>query len=153
MKDKSKLDKYLGEFFVQFRVSKKGYEKKKPPKRNTVEAIKSHLKSYILRNNKLDITVESEFPEFKLFWTGYIRTLKKKGLGDTKHNKEIPKGHLVKINELLILLHKVMNGEAFLIDDTKSPPVKTSNPSYVDLLDQLPKKLDEKGKKYIIWQK
>ena len=101
---------------------------------------------HIQRNyEKLDISNETDFPQFALFWKGYIKTLKAKGLGDTVHNKELSKEHLSKINALLVLLHKVMIGKPFIIDETRDPPVKIRNPEYDELLAQIPKKLNENG--------
>ena len=63
----------------------------KPPKRHTAESIRTHLKQYILRNSteNFDITNDVAFPKFTMFWKGYIKTLKSKGEGDTKHNPKI----------------------------------------------------------------
>ena len=39
-----------------------------------------------------------------------------------------------------------MTGSAFLIDNSKDPPVKSLNPAYADLLAKLPKAFNDKGK-------
>ena len=139
------MDENLPKFFHQYRIGKKE-SKKKLPKRNTVEAIRSHLKCYIQRNNNVDISIETDFPKFSLFWKGYIKSLKAKGLGDTKHNPELPKETLVKINDMLVLLHEAMIGNAFLMDETKNPPKKIPNPSYAEILEKITKLYDKKGK-------
>ena len=111
-----------------------------------MEAVRSHLKNHILRNNnKLDFSVEVDFPKFALFWKGFIKELKTKGLGDTVHNKALSKESLTKINELLVLLHQAMIGQPFLVDESQSPPVKTRNPKYDELLKKIPKKFNDKG--------
>ena len=139
------LDDNLPKFFHEYRVSRK--KKKQLPKRNTVEAIRSHLKLRFQRHNEnLDISTEAEFPKFNLFWKGFIKTLKAKGKGDTTHNPELPKEHLQKINELLVLLHEIMIGKSCIIDETKQPPVKTTNKSYSKLLEKVPEMYDKKGK-------
>ena len=141
----------LPHFFHEYRVRKRNNkvnrpDKKKLPKRNTVESVRSHLKLYILRNSKLkfDITKDMDFPKFGEFWKGYIKTLKAKGYGDTKHNPEISHEHLQKINEFLVIMHKVIIGKPFLLDETKDPPTKTLNPEYAELLKQIPKVYDKK---------
>ena len=113
----------------------------KPPKRKTADCIRSHLKAYILRNSEAnyDITNDVDFPSFALFWKGYIKTLKSKGYGDTIHNPELSAEHLQKINEFLVVMHKVIIGNPFLLDETKDPPVKSLNPEYTKLLELIPK--------------
>ena len=172
VKDKSLLDDLLCNFFLQYRTINRKTKKKQLPKNNTVVAVRSHLKNYMLRNNdKLDISIETDFPRFSLFWKGFVKELKSKGnilnkifamleikktqifyckitgLGDTTHNKALPKEHLTKINELLVLIHQIMIGQPFLIDESREPPVKTRNPKFDDLLRKFPKVLNENGKK------
>ena len=59
---------------------------------NFIIPIINWISFVFLRNhNKLDITIETDFPKFAVFWKGYLKTLKAKGNGDTTHNPEIPK--------------------------------------------------------------
>ena len=105
-----------------------------------MDSIKSFLKGHILKSKaRLNITDSNDFPEFCTFYGGYRKVLKSKGNGDTTHNPELPKTHLQSIDQLLILLHKAMIGNAFIIDETQTPPVKTLNPEYQDLLKKIPK--------------
>ena len=123
----------------------------KPPKRHTAESIRTHLKQYILRNSteNFDITNEVAFPKFTMFWKGYIKTLKSKGEGDTKHNPKISNEDKQKIYEFLVLMHKVMVGKPFLMDETKDPPAIVPNPEYAKLLEEMPKAYNDKGNKII----
>ena len=147
VEDKSTMDQLLCDFFVQYRTINRKTKKKQLPKRKTMEAVRSHLKNHILRNNnKLDFSVEVDFPKFALFWKGFIKELKTKGLGDTVHNKALSKESLTKINELLVLLHQAMIGQPFLVDESQDPPVKSRNPKYDGLLKKIPKVKNEKGK-------
>ena len=112
-------------------------KKKKPPRKNSVDNFKSFLKNRILKDskNKIDITNEIQFPEFAIFWKGYIKELKRKGLADTKHNQEIPPETHEKINELLVILFQLMTKSA---DDDE----------YKELLKKVPKSYyDEKAKR------
>ena len=145
VKDLPLLDDLLCQFFLQYRTTNRKTKKRQLPRGNTVDAVKSHLKNHMRRNNnKLDISIEPDFPKFSIFWKGYRKELKSKGLADTLHNKALPKEHLVKINELLVVLHQIMIGQPFLIDESQEIPVKTRNPKFDELLNKIPKTLNEK---------
>ena len=131
-------------FFHQYRVKRRRGEDKGKiglPMQNSVDCAKRHLKSHIQRNcpGNFDITNEVDFPVFTRFWKGYKPTLKSKGLGDTRNNPSLPKRHRIEINKLLVLLHQVMIGDPFMLDKSKSPPVRITNPEYTDLLKKVPK--------------
>jgi hypothetical protein len=43
-----------------------------------------------------------------MFWSGYLKELKNLGRNDVTHNEEIPRSSIIKINEILAVLLKLM---------------------------------------------
>ena len=61
-----------------------------------------------------------------MFWSGYLKELKNLGRNDVTHNKEIPRSSVIKINENLALLLKLMQCD------------KNDRVKYNNLVQQLP---------------
>ena len=61
-----------------------------------------------------------------MFWSGYLKELKNLGRNDVTHNEEIPRSSVIKINEHMAVLQKLMQCD-------KGDKVK-----YRNLVEQLP---------------
>ena len=76
---------------------------------------------------------------FQNFYLGFVKKLKQSGKGDIQHHKEIPEPSVRKLNELLILLQKIMNCKNK--DDTE----------YKMLISKLPKGYQDSYHKLLQW--
>ena len=111
----------------------------KLPSRNTLEASKSHIAGMIRRvtKNRFDIRNDATFPLFCRLWKAKLLELKRNGKGDVRHVEPIPDHVLEGIFKLLSILSKLME-----IDET--------NPSYEQLLSQLPSSYRENYSKLVL---
>ena len=103
--DKIKLEKALIQYFSTYR--KKNGDL---PKKNTLDATRSHIKMMILNDTKsvVDILNGSQFPDFTKFWKGLLGKLKSSGKLDTDHYDSMTEDEYEKMNELFKTLFKLM---------------------------------------------
>ena len=91
----------------------------------------------ILTKNQFDISNSATFPDFYRLWQAKTLELKRNGRGDVNHVPPVPQSVMEKIFELLIVLTKLMQ-----IDET--------DPSYQQLLNQLPSSYRENYNKLVL---
>lgn len=129
VKDESKLEKSLMEFFWAFRVNKG----KDRPKIATVNIYKSFLKTKILQitKGKIDIGSSAQFQQLSDFFKSYGMELKKAGKADTKNRDEISEVDFKMINDLLVVLNELM-----VLDE--------ADLEYGDLMSHIPKEYEAK---------
>ena len=120
--DKDRLENALIQYFSTYR--KKNGDL---PKKNTIEASKSHIKTMIKKETKslVDIGDESQFPNFSRFWKGLLGKFKSNGKLDTEHHECMTEEELEKFFDLLKTLYKLMqlneNDEDFHVYLEKIP--------------------------------
>ena len=68
-----------------------------------------------------------------------MKKLKQSGKGDTQHHKEIPESSVRKLNELLILLQKIMNCK------------QKGGTTYQELVSKLPKNFQDSYHRLLQW--
>ena len=82
---RDKFSKYHAAYFYSLRVRDDEF-----PKLATAEAIRSHIKSKILKEICIDITNPENFPSEQVNWRKYTKKLTMEGKSTTKHKDEIP---------------------------------------------------------------
>ena len=91
-----------------------------------MDAIKSHLKQYVLQetSNRVDITSAGMFPNLNRVLKGVARDLKKEGKAETTHYPPIPTTGLIKIFGLIGLVTRVFQvcGTAEFVEVVKKIP-------------------------------
>ena len=132
--DGSLLQNMLIQFFDTYRLNDE-----RLPSKSTLNQVKSFIKGMILRvtKNQFDISNSATFPDFCRLWQAKTLELKRNGRGDVNHVPPVPQSVMEKIFELLIVLTKLMQ-----IDET--------DPSYQQLLNQLPSSYRENYNKLVL---
>ena len=127
-----KLEKALVQYFGTYRLKSGDL-----PKKNTLEAAKSHVKMMIKHDSKsaVDISNECQFPDFAKFWKGLLGKLKNCGKLDTVHHDSMTDDEYEKMNELFKTLFKLMqlnkDDEEFQFYLSKLPKKWQNNYNYL----------------------
>ena len=89
-------------YFFKLRVVAKDDGEEKLPKRQTAEAIKSHIKKTIQEKYKLVISDPCVFPEMEKKWKAFVAELVDKGRNKTDHHEEVEAQTFIKIHNILM---------------------------------------------------